>query len=98
MAGASTKTQRVSYVNANWTAGRTDDDAFELLVVTEDEQRHALPVGTAQLAVLVTLTQADDLVMLWDPEGRTLIAANLVGEWIPPTWSAGDQRDATQDG
>ena len=92
MAGASSETQRVRYVNANWTAGRTDDEAFEVMVVTEDEERHALPVGAAQLAVLVALTQAEDVVLLWDPEDQTLIAANLVGEWIQPTWSADDHR------
>ncbi|MGI3785863.1 MAG: hypothetical protein ACRYG2_34385 [Janthinobacterium lividum] len=87
MAGASAGTQRVAYVNANWTAGRGDDAAFELLVVTEDDERHAVPVPAAQMAVLVALTQSQDMVMLWDPEDQTLIAANLVGEWIAPRMS-----------
>jgi len=39
----------VAYVNANWTAGRGDAAAFELMVVTQDEERHALPVPAAQL-------------------------------------------------
>jgi uncharacterized protein YbdZ (MbtH family) len=94
VAGASAQTQRVRYVNANWTAGRTDDEAFELMVVTEDEERHSVATTAAQLAVLVALTQARDVVMLWDPEGRTLIAANLLGEWIQPAWSAGAARTA----
>ncbi|SEQ97300.1 hypothetical protein [Microlunatus flavus] len=40
------------------------------------------------MAALVALTQVPGVVLLYDPEGRTLIAANLLGEWIPPTWSA----------
>jgi hypothetical protein len=86
--GASTGTRRVSYVNANWTAGRGDAAAFQLLVVTEDGERHTLPVPADQMAALVALTQVDDVVLLWDPEGHTLVAANLVGTWVPPGWSA----------
>jgi hypothetical protein len=78
----------VAYVNANWSAGRGDDTAFELLVVTQDEERHALPVPAAQMGALVALTQVRDVVLLWDPDGRTLVAANLLGAWLPPTWSA----------
>ena len=74
----------MAYVNANWTAGRGDDAAFELMVVTQDEERHSVPVPAAQMAVLVALTQADGVAMLWDPEDQTLIAANLVGAWIEP--------------
>lgn len=80
------------YVNANWSAGQPDDGAFEVMIVTEDERRHSLSVGATQMAVLVALTQARDVVMLWDPEGQTLIAANLVGEWIQSSWSAGGRR------
>ena len=76
-------------MNANWTPGRTDDDAFELMVVTEDEERHALSVAATQMGPLVALTQAAGVVLLWDPEGGTLIAANLLGEWLPSTWSSG---------
>jgi hypothetical protein len=87
--GASAETQRVAYVNANWSAGRGDDDAFELMVVTQDEERHTLVVPAAQMGALVALTQVEDVVLLWDPEGQTLVAANLLGEWLPPTRSAG---------
>jgi hypothetical protein len=83
--GASAQTQRVAYVNANWSAGRGDDAAFELMVVTQDEERHASAVPAAQMGALVALTQVQDVVLLWDPEGQTLIAANLLGEWLPPT-------------
>ena len=101
MAGASTGTQRVVYVNANWTAGRGEAAAFELLVVTEDEGRHSLPVPAVQMAPLLALTQAPGVVLLWDPEGPTLIAANLLGEWVEPGWSSGagseqrEQREPT---
>jgi hypothetical protein len=78
----------VAYVNANWTAGRADHAAFELMVVTQDEERHALPVPAAQLGALVAMTQVPDVVLLWDPEGQTLVVANLLGEWLPPTWPA----------
>lgn len=87
MSGASSQTRRVSYVNANWTAGGQDRPAsFELLIVTEDEVRYALPVPSEQMAALVALTQAGS-VLLWDPEDQTLVAANLVGDWIPETFS-----------
>ena len=97
MAGASTGTRRVAYVNANWTAGRDDAAAFELLVVTEDEERHALPVPAEQMAALVALTQVEGVVLLWDPEGGTLIAANLVGAWLPPAWSAGSDGEPAEE-
>ncbi len=59
---------------------------FEMMIVTEDEVRHSLPVPNDQMAALVALTQAAS-VLLWDPEDNTLIAANLVGEWIPTSFS-----------
>ena len=87
MSGASDETRRVSYVNANWTAGEKDRPAtFEMMIVTEDEARHSLPVPNDHMAALVALTQAAS-VLLWDPEDKTLIAANLVGEWIPTSFS-----------
>ncbi|GAB2568962.1 hypothetical protein [Microlunatus antarcticus] len=95
MAGASTDTQRVVYVNANWTVGRHDGVAFELLVVTEDEARHTLQVPAVQMAPLLALTQAPGVVLLWDPAGPTLIAANLLGEWVDPAWSARGRGEPT---
>lgn len=92
MAGASGATQRVRYVNANWQAGEAGDDgSFALLVVTEDGLRHELEPSPAAMAALVALTRAGS-VFLFDPENRTLIAANLVGEWIPQSWSSADRR------
>lgn len=90
MAGASGSTQRVRYVNANWDAGDADGDGrFGLLVITEDGERHELEPSPSAMAALVSLTQSSE-VLLWDPEGQTLIVANLVGQWIPPDWSASD--------
>jgi hypothetical protein len=91
VAGASAETRRVTYVNANYTVGRADVAAFELMVVTEDEQRHTLQVPASQMAPLLALTQAPGVVLLWDPDGPALIAGNLVGEWIPQTWSSLEQ-------
>jgi hypothetical protein len=69
----------VKAISANWVAGAEGDDGrFELMLVTEDEERHILAPSPASATALVALSQADT-VLLWDPEGRTLIAANLVG-------------------
>ena len=67
--------------------------AFELLVVTEDGDATRCPGPAAQMAPLLALTQAQGVVLLWDPDGPTLIAANLLGEWIDPGWSAHGPRD-----
>ncbi len=66
-------------VNANWAAGPDGDHGrFEVMMVTEDDQRHVVAPSPAAMTALIALTQADT-VLLWDPAGRTLIAANLVG-------------------
>lgn len=94
MAGASEQTERVQYVNANWTPGDTRaDGAFELLVVCESGARHSLPMTASEASAVVALTQAGS-VLLFDVETTTLIVANVVGEWIQSTWSAGDRRMA----
>jgi hypothetical protein len=78
--GASERTRRVKTLNANWIAGEDGGDGrFELMVITEDDERHVVSVSPASAAALVALSQADT-VLLWDPEGRTLIAANIVGQ------------------
>jgi hypothetical protein len=79
MPGASEQTQPVKIVNANWVAGPDGDHGrFEIMIVTEDDQRHVAAPSPAAMTALVALTQADT-VLLWDPTGRTLIAANIVG-------------------
>ena len=66
-------------VNANWAAGPDGDHGrFEVMMVTEDDQRHVVAPSPAAMTALIALTQADT-VLLWDPADRTLIAANLVG-------------------
>lgn len=91
MAGASDQTRRVRVLNANWAAGGDGEDGrFALLVVTEDGKRHTVSPSPAATAAIVALAQAGT-VLLWDPADRTLIAANVVGEWIPDDWSAGDR-------
>ena len=93
MTGASRHTVRIDYVNANWTAGAASDSAFELLVVTEDGERHAVPIATDQLAALGSLLRHDG-VLLYDPDGQTVIVGNLVGEWFQQDWTQGDLRTA----
>lgn len=79
MPGASEQTQRVKVLNANWVAGEEGQDGrFEVLVITEDDQHHVLAPSPASMAVLLALAQRD-VVLMWDPADRTLIAANIVG-------------------
>ena len=79
MPGASEQTRRVKIVNANWVAGPDGDHGrFEVMFVTEDDQRYAAAPSPVAMTALIALTQADT-VLAWDPADRTLIAANLVG-------------------
>src|SRR5258708_4512287 len=56
-----------------------DHGRFEVMIVTEDDQRHVLAPSPAAMTALIALTQADT-VLLWDPADRTLIAANVIGK------------------
>ena len=79
MPGASEQTQPVKIVNANWVAGPDGDHGrFEVMIVTDDDQRHVVAPSPAAMTALIALTQSDT-VLLWDPADRTLIAANVVG-------------------
>lgn len=79
MPGASEQTRRVKVLNANWTAGPDGGDgAFQLMVVTDDGQVHTMAASPASMTALVALSQADT-VLAFDPEDRTLIAANIIG-------------------
>lgn len=79
MSGASEQARRVKILNANWVAGGEGSDGqFEVMIVTDDDQTHTLPVSPASMTALIALTQAKT-VLVWDPADRTLIAANLVG-------------------
>jgi hypothetical protein len=79
MLGANDETRRVKNLNANWRPAEDEGDGhFEVVIVTEDDQRHALPASPASMTALAALAQVDT-VMAWDPTNRTLIAANIVG-------------------
>ena len=82
MPGASESTKRVKVLNANWNAGGDGDGdgdgRFQLMLITSDDQQHILEPSPVAVTALVALAQADT-VLVWDPENRTLIAANLRG-------------------
>jgi hypothetical protein len=79
MPGASEQTKRVKVLNANWVAGPDGADGqFQILIVTDDDQRHVLAPSPAATTALIALARADT-VLMWDPTNRTLIAANIVG-------------------
>ena len=66
-------------MNANWSAGEAGDDGrFELVLITGDDERHILEPSPAAMTALVALAQADT-VLVWDPDNRTIIGANLRG-------------------
>jgi hypothetical protein len=80
--GASDQTLRVRVANANWIAGEDGDDGrFELMLVTEDDAQHFLSPSAASMPALLALIKLET-VLLWDPTNRTLIAANVLGEWL----------------
>ena len=80
MAGASDQTQPVKILNANWSPDTNGGDGrFDIMIVTEDDQRHMLPASAASVTAVVALAQADT-VMMWDPPNRVLIVANVVGQ------------------
>jgi len=79
MPGASERARRVEILNANWIAGGEGEDGlFEVLMVTEDEERHYAKPSAATMTALVALAKADT-VLVWDPDDRRLIVANLRG-------------------
>jgi hypothetical protein len=79
MPGASEETRRVKILNANWVPeGAEGNGRFEVQIVTEDDQRYAVPASPVSMTALVALAKADT-VMAWDPLNRSLIIANIVG-------------------
>jgi hypothetical protein len=79
MPGASEETRRVKILNANWVPdGAEGDGLFEVMIVTEDDQRYVMPASPASMTALAALARADT-VMAWDPLNRSLIIANIVG-------------------
>lgn len=86
MPGASKETRRVKILNANWVPDDVAGDGqFEVMIVTEDDQRYVMPASPGAMTALVALAKADT-VMAWDPQNRSLIIANIVGT-MP--WTAG---------
>ena len=63
MPGASPETRRVKNVNANWSA---DTDAphgrFELMLITDDDRQHFLPVSPASTTAILGLARADTVL------------------------------------
>jgi hypothetical protein len=91
MPGASEETRRVTIMNANWAPAQDGGDGrFELMLVTDDDQRHTVPVSPTSMTALVALARADT-VLAWDPTNQTLIVANIVGS-MP--WTVGAGYDA----
>ena len=85
MPGASEHTQQVKVLNANWTAAEDGEDGrFDLMLVTQDGERHTVSPSPAAMTALLALARADT-ILLWDPDNRTLIAANVVGTWLTTT-------------
>jgi hypothetical protein len=78
MPGASPQTRRVTNLNANWQPDDSGDGRFELLIITDDDDHHVLPVSPATVTALAALAGADT-TLAWDPDNRTLIVANIVG-------------------
>ena len=79
MPGASPATRPVKIMNANWIPDTLGGDGrFEVQIITEDDQRFAVPASPASMTALVALAQANT-VMVWDPEDGTLIIANIRG-------------------
>lgn len=79
MPGASKETRRVKNLNANWAPDDTSGDGhFEVQIITDDDQRFAVPASPGSMTALAALAQANT-VMAWDPLNRALIVANIVG-------------------
>jgi hypothetical protein len=79
MPGASEKTRQIKVVNANWTPGEDGQDGkFEVLFITDDDERHVVQPSPTAVSALLALTQAPT-ILLWDPDGPIVIAANVVG-------------------
>lgn len=79
MPGASEHTRRVTTVNANWVASHGGTPGrFEVLLITDDGERHVAPASATEMCALIALTRAPT-TLLWDPADDTLIVANIVG-------------------
>jgi hypothetical protein len=85
MPGASPETLPVKVLNANWVpGGEGEDGRFEMMIVTEDDERHILSPSPASTTALLALANAGT-ILLWDATNTTLIATNVVGTWLRAT-------------
>lgn len=67
-------------MNANWISGKDGEDGrFEILIITEDDERHVVSPSPTSTATIVAFARGDT-VLVWDPADRTLIAANIIGK------------------
>ena len=58
MPGASDQTQPVKILNANWIPDTNRGDGrFDIMIVTEDDQRHMLPASAASITAVVALAR-----------------------------------------
>jgi hypothetical protein len=77
MPEASEQTSQVKVLNLNWTAGEDGEDGrFEVMIVTADGERHTVAPSPAAVTAPLALARTD-VILLWDPEDQTLIAANI---------------------
>ena len=70
MPGASQQTRRVKILNANWVPGTNGDGRFDIMIVTEDDQRHLLPASAASVTAVVALAFGNS-----QPAVETIVAA-----------------------
>ena len=65
MPGASQYARRVKVLNANWVAGADGEDGqFEIMVITDDGERHVMAPSPASAAALAALVR-DSTVLVW---------------------------------
>ena len=51
------------------------------MIVTADGEKYTFSPSPAALTALLAMAKTD-VILLWDPEAQTLIAANIVGTWL----------------
>ena len=79
MRGASEHVRRVKALNATWTPSPDGGDGlFEVLVITDDDRRHAMAASPASMAALVALSRADT-ALAFDTTRGILMAADIAG-------------------
>jgi hypothetical protein len=85
MPGASTQTRQIKVLNANWAAGTAGEDGqFEIMIVTDDDAQHTIVPSPAAVPAILALARPQ-VILLWDPANKTIIAANIVGTWLTET-------------